>query len=163
MSTEKLDTHHAGEDFGIDSDKLQTIAEHLVNAVADTYQLYIATQYTHWNIKGRAFYSLHAMFEDQYTALAAAIDDIAERLRTIGYKAPGSLAGMARRSSFEFPEVEATEDMLKKLIAGHSSTLKTLRRGIEAAVEAGDLSTEDFLTARLQEHEKTIWMLRSAI
>jgi starvation-inducible DNA-binding protein len=160
---EKLDVQGPGTHFGIKKEQTQIVAQHLVTVLADTYTLYVATQYTHWNIRGMEFYSLHSMFETQYEELADAVDDIAERLRTIGFKAPGTLRGLAGKASYELEEQADTLKMIHQLIRGHEAVIKTCREAISRAVEADDLASEDFLVQRLNYHEKTAWMLRSLL
>jgi starvation-inducible DNA-binding protein len=132
--------------------------------LADTYLLYLKTQNFHWNVSGPNFYSLHKMFEGQYEQLAEAADLLAERIRAIGEKAPGSFSEFLKMTSLE----EAGDDlsaagMIETLLKDHESLADAANRMIEAAQEEGDEVTADIMIARKTEHDKTAWMLRSSL
>lgn len=150
--------------IGISEQDRKEIAEGLSRLLADTYTLYLKTHYFHWNVTGPMFHSLHNMFETEYTELAVAVDDIAERIRTIGYPAPGSYSEFAELSSI--PETrgvpEATE-MVRLLVEANEAVVRTARDAFPAAERANDESTVDLLTERMRTHEKTAWMLRSML
>ncbi|MEQ9368979.1 Dps family protein [Coleofasciculus sp. F4-SAH-05] len=150
--------------IGISEQNRKEIAEGLSRLLADTYSLYLKTHYFHWNVTGPMFHSLHNMFETEYTELAVAVDDIAERIRTIGYPAPGSYSEFAELSSI--PETrgvpEATE-MVRLLVEANEAVVRTAREAFPAAERANDESTVDLLTERMRTHEKTAWMLRSML
>ncbi|MEQ9550908.1 MAG: Dps family protein [Coleofasciculus sp. G3-WIS-01] len=150
--------------IGISEQDRKEIAEGLSRLLADTYTLYLKTHYFHWNVTGPMFHSLHNMFETEYTELAVAVDDIAERIRTIGYPAPGSYSEFAELSSI--PETrgvpEATE-MVRLLVEANEAVVRTAREAFPAAERANDESTVDLLTERMRTHEKTAWMLRSML
>lgn len=151
-------------DIGISEDSRKEIADGLSRVLADTYSLYLKTHYFHWNVTGPMFNSLHLMFEQQYTELATAVDEIAERIRALGVYAPGSYSAFAELSSIpETREVPSAEDMVRLLVEGNEAVAKTARSVFPAAEKGNDESTLDLLTGRLRVHEKTAWMLRSII
>lgn len=140
------------------------VTEALKKALADTYTLYLKTQNYHWNVEGARFRSLHLMFEEQYTALAAVIDETAERIRALGEKAPGTYAEFAKLSSIKDGDSSFDENqMVKDLYNGHQSVIATLKKVISAAEKAEDKVSEDFAIGRIADHEKTAWMLKSSI
>ncbi|MCA3212118.1 MAG: DNA starvation/stationary phase protection protein [Burkholderiales bacterium] len=151
-------------DIGIaDKDRAQ-IVDGLARVLADTYTLYLKTHNFHWNVEGPMFNTLHLMFMDQYTELWTALDAIAERIRALGYPAPGTNSQFARLTSIpETDGVPAALDMVRDLVAGHEAVTRTARKAFAPAEAGGDESTVDLLTQRLQVHEKTAWMLRSLL
>lgn len=151
-------------DIGISNQDRTVVAEGLSHVLADTYTLYLKTHNFHWNVTGPMFRSLHLMFEEQYTELSAAVDLIAERIRSLDHFAPGSYADFARLTSIEEAQgVPAAEEMIAQLVAGHEAVCRTARSLFEAVERCGDEATADLLTQRLQLHEKTAWMLRSLL
>lgn len=151
-------------DIGIDSRDRQKIADALAHVLADTYALYLKTHAFHWNVEGPMFNTLHLMFMEQYTELWNALDAIAERIRSLGFPAPGTNTEFARLSSIaESPGAPEAMEMVRLLVKGHEAVARTARKGFPAAEKAGDESTVDLLTQRLQVHEKTAWMLRSLL
>ncbi len=151
-------------DNGINEKDRKKIAEGLSHLLADSYTLYLKTHYFHWNVTGPMFNSLHLMFETQYTELALAVDVIAERIRSLGFYAPGTYREFAKLASIpESESVPKTQDMIKELVAGHEAVCRTARSIFAAADKAADEASADLLTQRLQIHEKTAWMLRSLL
>jgi starvation-inducible DNA-binding protein len=151
-------------DIGIPAHDRQKIADGLSRLLADTYGLYLKTHSFHWNVEGPMFNTLHLMFMDQYTELWTALDAIAERIRSLGYPAPGTYAEFARLSKIEDTEgVPEAMEMVRLLVRGLETVARTARNGFKAADKGGDESTADLLTQRLQVHEKTAWMLRSLL
>jgi starvation-inducible DNA-binding protein len=151
-------------DIGIGDKDRAKIADGLSRLLADTFSLYLKTHNFHWNVEGPMFNTLHLMFMEQYTELWNALDAIAERIRALGYPAPGTAAEFARLASIdETPGVPDAMTMVRLLVAGHEAVARTARKGFPAADKAGDESTADLLTQRLQVHEKTAWMLRSLL
>ena len=151
-------------DIGISDEDRAEIAHGLSRLLADSYTLYLKTHKYHWNVTGPMFQTLHLMFETQYTELALAVDLIAERIRALGAKAPGSYREFAELSSI--PEDEDQPDaheMIRRLVAGQESVARTARSVFPVADRASDEPTADLLTQRLQVHEKTAWMLRSLL
>lgn len=134
----------------------------LRQVVADTYALIGQTHLCHWNVRGPSFFSLHAAFEAQYTELFAAVDEIAERIRAKGALAPGGLANLAKMAQIEeLAEDVSAQQMVLHLQKANEKVLFDLRAARDAAGEDGDSETEDLMIARMQVHEKTIWMLKS--
>jgi len=151
-------------DIGISDKNRQNIANGLSNLLADTYTLYLMTHNFHWNVTGSMFNTLHLMFMTQYTELWNAIDPIAERIRALGFPAPGTYAQFAKLSSIKEPEgVPNAEDMVALLVKGHEAVAKTARSIFSIAEKSSDQPTADLLTQRLDIHEKTAWMLRSLL
>ncbi|WP_432258182.1 Dps family protein [Cupriavidus sp. TMH.W2] len=150
--------------IGISDKDRKKIAEGLSRLLADTYTLYLKTHNFHWNVTGPMFNTLHLMFETQYTELALAVDSIAERIRALGYPAPGTYKEYARLSSIAEEEgvPEATE-MIRKLVEGQEAVVRTARSIFPVIDAAGDEPSADLLTQRMQTHEKTAWMLRSML
>ncbi len=151
-------------DIGIAEKDREKIAEGLSRLLADTYTLYLKTHYFHWNVTGPMFQTLHLMFETQYNELALAVDGVAERIRSLGYTAPGTYKAYAKLSSItETDGVPEATEMIRLLVQGHEAVARTARKVFPAADKASDESTADLLTQRLQIHEKTAWMLRSLL
>jgi starvation-inducible DNA-binding protein len=150
--------------IGIEAGDREQIAGGLSRLLADTYTLYLKTHYFHWNVTGPMFQTLHLMFETQYTELALAVDLIAERIRALGFTAPGSYTEYAKLSSIpETTTVPKAEEMIKLLVEGQESVCRTARSIFPVLEKANDEPTADLLTQRLQLHEKTAWMLRSLL
>ncbi len=149
---------------GISSTDRKSIAEGLSRLLADSYTLYLKTHNYHWNVEGPMFNTLHQMFEGQYTELAAAVDEIAERIRALGVKAPGSYTEFGKLASVEEAKGgETAEDMIRELVLGQEAVVRTARAAFPAADRANDEPTADLLTQRMQIHEKNAWMLRSML
>jgi len=151
-------------EIGIDAEARKDIADRLSALLADSYTLYLKTHNYHWNVTGPHFNTLHTMFEAQYAELALAIDEIAERIRALGVKAPGSYAEFAALTSIdEAMGDEDAEAMIRALVAGQEAVVRTARKAFPAAERANDEPTADLLTQRMQLHEKNAWMLRSML
>ncbi len=151
-------------DIGIPDDARHEIANQLGRVLADSYTLYLKTHNYHWNVTGPMFNTLHLMFEEQYNELWTAVDLIAERIRSLGEYAPGSYAQFASLTSIDEADgVPDANTMLADLVSGHEAVARTAREAFAPAEAAGDQSTADLLTQRLQVHEKTAWMLRSML
>jgi starvation-inducible DNA-binding protein len=150
--------------LGISEENRTQIATALETLLADSYTLYLKTHNFHWNVTGPMFHTLHTLFETHYTELAVAVDDIAERIRTLGAFAPGSYKAFAERTNLtEATEVPSAQDMVAQLRADHETVVRTAREVLHLADEAGDDGTADLATQRLQVHEKTAWMLRALL
>lgn len=159
-------THHNKMpiDIGISEEHRAAIAEGLSRLLADTYTLYLKTHNYHWNVTGPMFNTLHLMFETQYNELALAVDLIAERIRALGHPAPGSYKAYARLTSIpEEDDQPNAEEMIRRLVAGQETVVRTARSVFPVAEQAGDQPTMDLLTERMQIHEKNAWMLRSLL
>lgn len=151
-------------DIGINAKDRQKTAEGLSRLLADSYTLYLKTHNFHWNVTGPMFQTLHLMFEGQYTELALAVDLIAERIRSLGFPAPGSYAQFAKLTSIaEADGVPAAKEMIAELIQGNEAVVRTARKLFPVAEKAGDEATADLLTQRINLHEKSAWMLRSLL
>ncbi len=154
-------------DIGIAAGDRRKIAEGLSRFLADSYTLYLKTHNFHWNVTGPMFNTLHLMFEGQYTEEWTALDEVAERIRALGFNAPGSYAEFVKLSSIQ-EETGATgvpgwQDMVRQLVAGNEAVCRTARKVLKTADNAGDDPTVDLLTQRLNIHEKNAWMLRSLL
>ena len=150
--------------IGIPAEKREKIAEGLSRLLADSYTLYLMTHNFHWNVTGPMFNTLHVMFMGQYTEQWNALDVIAERIRSLGFPAPGTYKEFASLASVQ--EVEGTPkalDMVRHLVEAQEATARTARALFPLIDEAGDQPTADLLTQRLDVHEKTAWMLRSLL
>ncbi|GAB3375459.1 DNA starvation/stationary phase protection protein [Spongiibacter taiwanensis] len=149
-------------DIGISEQNREQIAHGLKRLLADSYTLYLQTHNFHWNVIGPRFRELHLMFEEHYTELALAVDDIAERIRTLDVAAPGTYKEFAKLSAVEevdgVPEAAAMVDILTK---GHEQVVKTCREVLKMAQEGDDESTLALVSDRMRIHEKTAWMLRA--
>jgi starvation-inducible DNA-binding protein len=151
-------------DIGISDKDRKAIATGLNHLLADSYTLYLMTHNFHWNVKGPMFNTLHLMFETQYTELALAVDLIAERIRALGFPAPGTYSEFVALSSIQ--EVKGqpkAEEMIKQLVAGQEAVTRTARSIFPVVDKAADEPTADLLTQRMQLHEKNAWMLRSLL
>ncbi len=151
-------------DIGIDKAQREQIAAGLSKVLADTYTLYLKTHNFHWNVTGPMFQTLHLMFETHYNELALAVDGLAERIRALGFPAPGTYKQFSALSSIgEEDGVPKATEMVKLLVEGHEAVARTARGVFSTADAANDQPTCDLLTQRLQIHEKTAWMLRSLL
>jgi starvation-inducible DNA-binding protein len=154
-------------DIGLDLADRKKIADGLSRFLADSYTLYLKTHNFHWNVTGPMFNALHNMFEVQYTEQWNALDEIAERIRALGFNAPGSYREFVALSSIaEEPGLTNSADwheMVRQLVVGNEAVCRTARKVLDIADDADDAPTEDLLTQRLQTHEKYAWMLRSLL
>ena len=151
-------------DIGIEAGKRQEIAGGLSRVLADSYTLYLKTHNFHWNVTGPMFQTLHLMFETQYNELWLAVDLIAERIRALGFPAPGTYKQFSALSAIrEEDGVPNAHDMIRKLVKGHETVVRTAREIFKVADSVSDQPTCDLLTQRMQAHEKTAWMLRSLL
>lgn len=151
-------------DIGISAKDRKKIAEGLSRVLADTFSLYLKTHQFHWNVTGPMFQTLHVMFMDQYNELWLATDPIAERIRALGFPAPGSYTEFSKLTSIkETVGVPKAEEMIKLLIEGNETVARTAREVFPIVDKANDQPTADLLTQRMQIHEKTAWMLRSLL
>ena len=151
-------------DIGIDTRDREAIAGGLSKLLADSYTLYLKTHNYHWNVTGPMFNTLHVMFETQYTELATAVDEIAERIRALGIKAPASYSAFSDLTKItEGSGDESAEEMIRQLVIGQETVARTAREAFPAAEKANDEPSADLLTQRMQVHEKNAWMLRSML
>jgi starvation-inducible DNA-binding protein len=151
--------------IGISEQHRVAIAEGLSRLLADTYTLYLTTHNFHWNVTGPMFSSLHAMFQTQYTELWNAVDPIAERIRALGARAPGSYGQFQALTSVPDAPSQSLKalDMVRILVQGHETVARTARGIFSLVEQAGDQPSADLLTQRMDSHEKTAWMLRSLL
>jgi len=150
--------------IGIEEAERKKIAQGLSRLLADSYTLYLKTHNFHWNVTGPMFQTLHLMFETQYTELATAVDLIAERIRALGFPAPGSYTEFSKLSSIkEESGVPSATKMIELLVEGQEAVVRTARSIFPAVEKNNDEATADLLTQRMQLHEKTAWMLRSLL
>lgn len=148
--------------IGIDEKTREEIGEGLSRLLADTYSLYLQTHNFHWNVTGPFFQQLHLLFEEHYTELATAVDDIAERIRALGVLAPGTYQEFAELSSIKEVKGDiSAEEMLERLVDSHETVVRVARKVLETAQKADDESSASLVGDRLVVHEKTAWMLRS--
>src|ERR1051325_3089235 len=142
----------------------QRAADALSNVLADTFILYLKAHNFHWNVTGPMFGTLHQMFEEQYNELWLAVDAIAERIRSVGFIAPGSYGEFSRLTYLqETPAAMNATEMIAELLRDHETTARTAGSALAVARTALDAPTEDLLTQRLAAHEKAAWMLRSQL
>lgn len=151
-------------DIGIAAGQREKIVKGLSALLADSYTLYLMTHNFHWNVTGPQFNSLHNMFMTQYTEQWQALDEIAERIRALGFPAPGTYKEFSKLTSIKEVEgVPSATEMIKHLVAAQETTARTARSLFALVNEANDQPTADVLTQRLNIHEKTAWMLRSLL
>jgi len=151
-------------DIGINKDDRKSVSSQLNVLLADSYTLYLQTHNFHWNVTGPLFIQLHTMFEEHYTELAVAVDDIAERIRSLGFNAPGTYKEFSELSTFdEVPGTPTAIKMVEILTKSHEAVVKTCRSALEAAQASNDESSAALISDRMRVHEKTAWMLRSQI
>lgn len=149
-------------DIGINQTDRVNIANGLKKLLADTYTLYLQTHNFHWNVTGPQFRELHLMFEEHYTEMAVAVDDIAERIRTLDVAAPGTYKALAELTSIrEVEGVPVASDMVAILTQSHEQVVKTCRTVLGIAQSAQDESSAALISDRMRVHEKTAWMLRA--
>ncbi len=149
-------------DIGIKQADRLKIAEGLKHLLADSYTLYLQTHNFHWNVTGPQFRELHLMFEEHYTELALAVDEVAERIRTLDVPAPGTYKEFVKLSSIkEVDGIPEGRKMVDILTSGHEKVVKTCRNVLKLAQAAGDESTASLASDRMRVHEKTAWMLRA--
>ena len=149
-------------DIGINKENRVQISDGLKRLLADSYTLYLQTHNFHWNVTGLQFRELHLMFEEHYTELAVAVDDVAERIRTLDVPAPGTYKEFSKLSSIkEVDGVPSSAEMVELLTRGHEQVIKTCREVLKIAQNAEDESTASLVSERMRIHEKTAWMLRA--
>ena len=150
--------------IGIRDGERQAVVSILNTLLADEYLLYTKTRNYHWNVTGPQFNDLHKFFETQYEALDDIVDEVAERARSLGGRAAGTLEVFRKTARLgEDPgKVPAARDMLAVLLSDHEALARTLRTDVDTVTDKyKDTGTADFLTGLLEQHEKMAWMLRS--
>jgi starvation-inducible DNA-binding protein len=160
----KVKANTSGINIGISEKDRRNIADGLSRMLADTYTLYLKTHNFHWNVTGPMFQTLHLMFMTQYTEAWTAVDLVAERIRALGYPAPGSYKEFAALTSIKDSNgVPKAKEMIKQLVDGQETVVRTAREVLPIAEKAGDQPSVDLLSARMEVHEKNAWMLRSLL
>ena len=150
--------------IGISEKDRKKIAEGLARMQADTYTLYLKTHNFHWNVTGPMFQTLHLMFMTQYSETWLAVDVIAERIRALGFPAPGSYSEFAALTEIKDSKgVPNAKEMIRQLVEGQETVVRTARAVFPIAEAAGDQPTADVLTQRMAVHEQNAWMLRSLL
>ncbi len=149
---------------GMDRKDRRELAKVLTQIIGSSHVLYAKVRGVHWNVVGPAFYSLHKMTEEEYEDLNVAIDDMAERIRAIGFAAPTGLKEIMENSVISDQEkLLPANDMIKELVEDHEKMARLIREGVSAAEEVDDVKTADLLTERIGVHEEAAWMLRATI
>lgn len=150
--------------IGLSHEEREQISTGLSRLLADSYTLYLMTHNFHWNVTGPMFNTLHVMFMQQYTEQWTALDLIAERIRALGFPAPGTYKEFAALASIkEVDGVPKAMEMVRHLVDAQEATARTARQLFPTVEAANDQPTADLLTQRLDVHEKTAWMLRSLL
>lgn len=151
-------------DLGLGANVRKKVSEGLAEVMADHYVLALKTQNYHWNVTGPSFQGLHTLFETQYTALHLSVDLLAERIRALGYPAPGSFASFGKLATLkEAKGGENWEEMCSQLAADNDALVKACRKLGDLADEAGDTETGDLMNGRKEEMAKAAWMLRAHV
>lgn len=151
--------------IGLSPKSRQKAIDILGNIIADQYVLYTKTRNYHWNVTGEDFTQYHKLFEEQYSVIDEDIDDVAERIRSLGGKTPATLSEFLKSTTLkEHPtKYPMAKTMIANLLVDHETVIRTLRKGIEVCDDLDDDGTEDFLTQLMEKHEKTAWMLRATL
>lgn len=151
-------------DTGLSKADRNEVAQELTKVLADSFAVYLKTHGYHWNVRGPEFFALHTLLETQYREIWEALDEIAERIRSLGVLAPQGYAAFANLTSIKDgdPEKDAPA-MLKDLMVDHETLIATARAALKKAQDDGDDVSVDLLTQRLASHEKAAWMLRSTL
>ena len=139
------------------------VADALSDVLADTYVLFVKTQNYHWNVVGPDFPGLHALFQTQYEELFLAVDEVAERIRQLGYKAPGTLGAFLKATVLSEGEAANAPGMVADLAVCHERLASRSQATIKVADDAGDEGSVDLMVARRKAHDKTAWMLRATL
>lgn len=151
-------------DTGMSEKNRQVVSDALTKLLADTYALYLKTQNYHWNVTGPEFYSLHILFEKQYSEMAEAIDEIAERIRSLGFFVEGTFSAFKKDCSIhEEEKLMNARDMVQNLVQGHETVIRHARKLFYVADGEKDQASADLMNRRLVIHEKFAWMLRSQL
>lgn len=158
-----VQTKNAKTSIGLNNEQRRTSADILNRVLSDQYVLYTKTRKYHWNVTGPLFYSLHQLLETQYEQLDTAIDEVAERTRSLGQPSIGTLkefleCATLKEQPGEYPDAP---QMIADLVADHEAVIKNLREYVDKTEENHDMGTSDFLTAQMEAHEKMAWMLRA--
>ena len=150
-----------GRKIGLSKTILGEVCESLEDYLASTYALYLKTQNFHWNVKGPEFFSLHLLFEKNYKELIEMIDEIAERIVSLGAHVDATFSGFGGRSTIKESKMIPAEQMLKDLVLGHEALSAMGRPLVSRFQELHDDASSDMIIKCLEFHEKAAWMLRS--
>ncbi len=158
----KTNDNSTGLQTGLGEEARASVVEHLNVILADHYLLMLKTHNYHWNVKGPLFKSMHDLTEEQYEDIFDAIDEIAERIRALGFDAPGTFADYTKLSNIKEAKsgINALE-MAADLTSSHENLIRDMREALEVADKHSDEVSVDLMTERLEVHEKAAWMLRS--
>ncbi|MEM6697233.1 MAG: DNA starvation/stationary phase protection protein [Bacteroidota bacterium] len=159
-----VDQSTATVNIGLSDVKRAAVVEILAHLLADEHVLYIKLRNYHWNVEGMNFQPLHALFEEQYNSLAEVIDDVAERIRSLGAYSPGSMSQFSQLARLQETDHLGgnAKKMLENVLADHEMLIQVLRHNVEETMdEHRDAGTSDFLTGLMEMHEKMAWMVRS--
>jgi starvation-inducible DNA-binding protein len=151
-------------EIGLPEKDRAAVSEILQALLADEAVLYTRTRHYHWNVTGPQFNDLHKFFDEQYEELNEIVDDVAERIRSLGGRPIGTLAEFQKRARLrEKPgEIPDARGMIAQLLSDHEAVVRTLRQDLVTVLEKhGDAGTSDFLTGLMERHEKMAWMLRA--
>lgn len=150
-------------DIGLSNEQRDNVVKILNTLLSDEYVLYTKTRNYHWNVTGPQFNDLHKFFEEQYTELNVVADDVAERARSLGGWALGTLKEFIQHARVnEYPgQYPGAREMIANLLADHEAIVRQLRTDLETAEKHHDMGTNDFLTGLMEKHEKMAWMLRA--
>ena len=149
---------------GVTAQARKQVADDLIDILADTYMLLVKTQVFHWNVVGSTFFSLHKLSEEHYNEMFEAIDEIAERIRSLGYVAPLNISGLIGESAIsEEKSLHNAEQMVRQLVADHETLISRARDAAGTAEELDDYPTHDLLVRRMAFHEKAVWMFRAIV
>lgn len=152
--------------IGIKKDNREAVVEMLKQLLADEYLMYTKYRNAHWNVEGIDFHSKHVFFEEEYSKLENTIDEVAERIRMLGFYSPGTLQDFLELSQLKEngPEQNDSVSFMEVLLEDHRSIIQFIRKSIGDNAEAhNDEGTADFITAVMQMHEQMAWMLRSSL
>jgi starvation-inducible DNA-binding protein len=150
--------------IGIPEPARSELAQALSTLLADTYTLYLKTQGFHWNVEGPMFQTLHTLFETQYNELALVVDEIAERIRALGFPAPAGYAAFSKLTGIQDAAgVPKAQEMIRQLLQDHETVIRSARPMVAIAEAAHDDASADLIVGRVRSHEKTAWMLRSLL
>ncbi len=160
----KVKANSTSINIGLSENDRRNIADGLSRMLADTYTLYLKTHNFHWNVTGPMFQTLHLMFMTQYNETWLAVDSLAERIRALGFPAPGSYKQFAALTSIKDSDgVPNAKEMIRQLVEGQETVVRTAREVFKIADQANDQPTADLLTQRMTVHEQNAWMLRSLL
>lgn len=151
--------------IGLTSQDRQAVANLLNIILSDEYLIYTKTLNFHWNIYGSDFKALHVFLEEQYETMLEIVDEIAERVRSVGHVSFGSMTEFLKNSRLKehAGEVPGPEGMIKRLLDDHEAVICSLRTDLEKAAQYHDMGTNNFLTEIMERHEKMAWMLRATL